>query len=58
MSLAGRKRRRQSEISQRQKRRAKVAKLKVKIANAKTDGERVTLIKKLRKVAPGAQLAK
>lgn len=41
MSLAGRKRRRQSEIVQRMKRRAKVAKIKAKIVSAKTEGDKV-----------------
>ena len=54
MSLAGRKRTRQSEIRQRQRRRAKVAKLKAKIAKAKTEGDKQILLRKLRKVAPGA----
>ena len=54
MSLAGRKRRRRTEIVQRMKRRAKVAKLKNKIAAAPTEGDKVILLRKLRRVAPGA----
>ncbi|HOE68540.1 MAG TPA: hypothetical protein PK997_06925 [Candidatus Omnitrophota bacterium] len=54
MSLAGRKRRRQTEIVQRMKRRAKVAKLKARIADAKTEGDKVILLRKLRRVAPGS----
>ena len=54
MSLSGRKCRRQTEIVQRMKRRAKVAKLKARIADAKTEGDKVILLRKLRRVAPGS----
>jgi hypothetical protein len=56
MSYAGRKRTRQSEIVQRQKRRMKIAKLKEKIASARTEGDKEVLLRKLRKVAPCASL--
>jgi len=36
------------------KRRAKVAKLKARIADAKTEGDKVILLRKLRRVAPGS----
>ena len=58
MSLAGRKRKRRSEIRLRNKKRAKVAKLKAKIANAKTEGDKEIVLRKLRKVAPEAKVQK
>lgn len=58
MSLAGRKRRRHSEIKKRHQRRAKIAKLRAKFANAKTDGERAAIALKVRKVSPDVRLSK
>ena len=58
MSFAGRKRKRRSEIKLRNKRRKKVAKLRAKIANAKTEGDREILYRKVRRIAPGVTIKK
>lgn len=58
MSFAGRKRRRRSEIRLRHKRRKKVAKLRAKIATAKTEGDKDILVRKIRKIAPGSRMEK
>ncbi len=58
MSLAGRKRRRRTEIRQKRKRREKLNKLLARFKAAKTEGERTTVMTKLHKRAPFYQVPK
>jgi len=58
MSLAGRKRRRRTEIRQKRKRRAKLGKLVARFKVAKSESDRTALLAKIQKIAPACQPAK
>ena len=57
MSLAGKKRRRRTEIRQKRKRRVKLGKLVARLKAAKSDSDRVAVSAKIKKVAPLYQIA-
>ncbi|HOW59158.1 MAG TPA: hypothetical protein PLO78_05465 [Candidatus Omnitrophota bacterium] len=58
MSLAGRKRRRQTEIRQKRKRNVKLCKLNARLQAASSDSERAALTAKILKINPGYQFSK
>jgi len=58
MSLAGKKRRRRTEIRQKRKRRVKLGKLVVRLKTAKSESDRTALTAKIHKVAPLYQIPK
>ncbi|HNX69317.1 MAG TPA: hypothetical protein PLL75_04540 [Candidatus Omnitrophota bacterium] len=58
MSLAGRKRRRRSEIRQKRKRHVKLRKLAARLKAATSESDRGQVVAKIRKLVPTYQLQK